>query len=199
MNFLVDFFANNFSSCVFLAAIFIAFIPTLESKIAIPFAMDAAIWGANALPAWQAFIFAYLGSILPCFLIIFVTRKLKTRTTGFVIDKFRKKYSIKTTILENEKSIFKKYLMLATFVALPLPLTGVWSGSILAGFSDLKLSGCFLSIGIGAFLSCFIVTLLCSIFENSIGFILFFSLLIIILFLIFELIFDVFKSHKKRT
>jgi len=50
MNFLVDFFSNNFENCIWLAIILIAICPTLESKIAIPLAMNTDIWGNNALP-----------------------------------------------------------------------------------------------------------------------------------------------------
>lgn len=198
MNFIVEFVANNFSSCIWLAVILLALIPTLESKIAIPFAMNSAMWGEAALQPWQAFLFAFIGSLIPSFIAMLITRKIKSRTTGFIASAVRSKYNIKTTLLEKEKSTFKKYLILTTFVALPLPLTGVWSGSFLAGFSDLKLGKCFIAICVGAFISCLIVTLLCAVFENSIGYILMFSIAVVVLYLIAEFSIDILKPILKK-
>ena len=194
----IEFFTNNFSTCIWLAVIILAMIPTLESKIAIPFAMNSGLWGSSALPAWQAFLFAFIGSLIPCIVSMLVTRKIKSKTTGFIANTIKKRYSIKSLLIEREKSYFKKYLTLATFVALPLPLTGVWAGSMLAGLSDLSLKNCFFAIAIGAFVSCCIVTLLCTIFVNSLGALLMISLFIIILFVVIELVVDLIKPLIKK-
>ncbi len=198
MDFIFDFFAENFSSCIWLATILVALIPTLESKIAIPFAMNPAFWGEAALPAWQAFLFSYIGAMLPCFLVILLTKKIKSKTCGFVVEKINNRYAKKLQAVENKSSNFKKYLMLTTFVALPLPLTGVWSGSVIAGLTNLDTKKCILTIAIGAFISCLIVTLLCVYFSNSITLILIISFAMILLFLLGELILSLIKRHKKR-
>lgn len=199
MDWLIDFFSQNFSSCIWLAVILVALIPTLESKIAIPFAMNTAIWGYSALPAWQAFLFAFIGSILPCLPCMLLARKIRRHTAGFVTDTFTKRYNVKTSLIEKQKSNFKKYFTLMSFVALPLPLTGVWTGSFVAGLSKLNFKQSFLSICIGALISCGIITLLCVYFENSIGYVLFVSLALVVIVLLFDLVGGLIKPLFKRT
>ena len=67
---MLDFFAENFSGCVFLAVILMAMIPTIESKIAIPFGLSYDIWGEATLSPIASFACAYVGSMLPSVLII---------------------------------------------------------------------------------------------------------------------------------
>lgn len=201
MKTILDFFANNFETCVFLAVILVALIPTLESKIAIPFAMSSLVWGSNALPAWQAFIFAFIGSMLPAYFALLAGRFIRKHTTGFVSEKIKSRFAAKSTTLEKEKSNFKKYAILCSFVALPIPLTGVWTGSLIAGMSSLKKGWSMLAITIGALISSGIITLLCTVFESSVTYILFASLIIIIAFLAGDFLYSIIRSsfHKKET
>lgn len=193
----MDFIINNFENCIWLIVLLIAMCPTLESKIAIPLAMNTAFWGNNAYSPLIALILAFIGSILPSLFLILISRKIKSKTAGFVTSNFIQKYKTKSARIENGKSDFKKYLLLACFVAIPIPLTGVWTGSIVAGFTNLDLKYSFISISIGAFISASAITLLCTLFNNSISYILMISIFIIILFLFFELIFS-FVSHYKK-
>lgn len=186
--------ANNFSSCVWLLTILVALIPTLESKIAIPLALNSAIWGTKALSPFYAFLFGFLGSIIPCFFVMLLSRKLKDKTTSFFVNK---KYMFKANKIGKSEGI-KKYILLTTFIAIPLPLTGVWSGSIIAGMSSLKLKYAFLSILIGALISSAITTLLCCFFENSVTAILIISILIIIVFMIADFIITYWPGAKKN-
>ncbi len=192
MNWFYELFIENFQGCIWLACILLAMIPALEAKIAIPFAMNPAFWGNNALPAWQACIFAFIGSILPSLAIIYFTRFCKSKTSGFLVNS--KKFSVKVKQLNNKSSNFKKYLTLCGFVALPLPLTGVWTGSLVAGISNLKIWKCIISIFIGALISCILMTLICVFFSNSIGTILIISLCLIIVFLAIDLFITLIKK-----
>ena len=198
MDFILDFFANNFYNCVWLAVILVAFCPTLESKIAIPLAMNTAIWGTHALSPFTAFILSFLGSLLPCYAIMLIIRKIKSKTSGFIIDKILKKYISKSQNLENHKSDFSKYFTLAAFVSVPLPLTGVWSGSLIAGLANLNINYCFIAITIGSLISAAAITLLCTIFENSIAYIFMISLVIIITFMFVDLFISLIKSKAKK-
>ena len=191
---MIDFFANNFSSCIWLAVILIALIPTLESKIAIPFAMNSALLGSHALSAFSAFALSLIGSILPCIFVIFLTRHLKSHTTGFVSG-FLNRYTVKTNLIQQKHSNLQKYLALAGFVAIPLPLTGVWTGSIIAGLTNLNIFKSFIAIFVGAIVSSGITTLLCVCFENSIGYIFLVSLLLVIIFAVINIVISLFKSR----
>ncbi len=197
MNFISQFFADNFMNCVWLAVLIVAFLPALESKISIPLAMNTAIWGSNAMSAGSAFLLSFLGSILPCYVIILLVRKLKGKTTGFVSSSFFRKYNYKSITIQNKQSTFKKYLALAGLVALPVPLTGVWTGSLIAGISNLNINYSFLSIVIGGAISAGAITLLCSVFENSISYIFMISLVIIVVFMLAELAISGIKKTTK--
>ena len=195
MNGIIDFFAHNFESCVWLAVLIVAMIPTLESKIAIPLAMNSAIWGANAISPISAFLLAFLGSILPCYFAMLLSRRIKKHTALVLHSKFLQKYAIRGAQMENQGEL-KKYVALAGFVSIPLPLTGVWSGSLIGGLSNLKIHYCFLSIAVGAFISAGAITLLCSLFNNSISAIFMISLILINIFMLIDLISHYIKPQK---
>ena len=80
---------------------------------------------------------------------------------------------------------------------MPLPLTGVYSGSLIAGLSNLKVYQAFIAIAIGEFISCLVITLLCVLFENSTLYILLAPLVLVAIFIIFDLIFILIKRKKK--
>ncbi len=197
MDSIINFFTDNFENCVWLAVMLIAIFPTLESKIAIPLAMNGAIWGSNALSPISALALSLVGSLLPSYLIMIIARKIKGKTTGFLTSRFFNRYNAKSSLIENKTSNFKKYLALAGFVAVPLPLTGVWTGSLIAGLSSLNLNYSFLTIAIGTLISTSAITLLCTIFTNSISYILIISFIIIIAFLFIDLFISMFR--KTRT
>lgn len=198
---MIDFFVDNFSSCVFLAVLLMALIPTIESKIAIPFGLSYAIWGEATLSPVVAFVAAYLGSMLPCIFIILIIRKLKSKTSGFLCDKFLAKvenrYGKRVEKLSSKSKTFYKLSTLALFVAVPLPLTGVYTGSLIAGLSNLKIYQSFIAIAIGEFISCLAITLLCVLFEDSTFLILIASLIILAVFVVFDLVFMLVKNKRK--
>lgn len=198
MELIINFFTNNFENCIWLAVLLVAVCPTLESKIAIPLAMNSAFWGNNAYSPLVALVLSFIGSILPSIFIIISTRKIKNKTTGFISSKFIQKYQAKCTEIEHQKSNLKKYLLLSCFVAVPIPLTGVWTGSIIAGLTNLNIKNCFISITIGAFISASAITILCSLFTNSIAYIFMISILIIIVFLFFEMFMSLIKHYKRK-
>ncbi len=196
---LVDFLSNNFQDCIWLAILLVALCPTLESKIAVPLAMNSAIWGEGAYTPILAFLISSLGALLPSIIIMFLARKIKKKTTGFVSSKFLNKYVNKSVIIEKRKSNFSKYMALAALVSVPLPLTGVWSGSLIAGLSSLDLKYAFIAIAIGNLISTAAITLLCTLFSNSIMYILIISLVIIILYLTIDMFIGLLKRKKESN
>lgn len=168
---MLEFIAENFSDCIYLAVFLVAIFPAIESKVSIPFGLSKPIWGAATLSPFMACLISFVGTMLPSIFVILLTRKLKGKTSGFIYDKFivRIKAKIKTHYDKfNEKTtILKKCLYLGCFVALPLPLTGVYTGSIIAGLSNLKVWQSYVSIFIGELLTCIGMTIICSLFENS--------------------------------
>ena len=195
MDFFYDVFVANFQGCVWLACILISMIPLLEAKIAIPFAMNPAFFGENALSGVGAYFCALLGSILPSIFIILLLRLIKSKTSVWCVS--NKKFAVKVNKINAQTSTLKKYVLLASFVAIPLPLTGVWTGSVIAGLGNLNIWKSLLAICIGAAISCAIMTVLCCLFSTSIGYILTVSLCMIVLFLIADIVISLIKKHHK--
>ena len=195
---MLEFLAEHFSDCVFVAVMIMAMIPTIESKVAIPFGMSSQIWGEATLSPVLSAVASCVGSMLPALLVICVARFVKNRTSGFVHDRFvsrvQTKFSDKLEKLKHKNSTFKKCLLLATFVAVPLPLTGVYTGSLIAGFTNLKVWQAFLAILIGEIFSCLAVLIICMFFENSAFYIFLFSLIFVGAYLLVSLCFWLVKK-----
>lgn len=202
---MVNFFVDNFGNSVVLAVLLMAMIPTLESKVAIPFALSVAIWGENVLSPIMAFFVSLCGSLIPAFCVILVARYIKKKTSGFVHEKIwskiESKYGEKLEKANLKSSTFKKCAWVALFVAIPLPLTGTYSGGFIAGLLNLKIWQAFLSVAIGTALSCAIVLVLCLCFANSTYYIFLVALGMIALWLSFSLCISLFKKirFKKKS
>lgn len=202
LSIMLETFADTFANCVPLVVFLVAIIPTLESKIAIPFGMSTQIFGDAALSPYLACVIAFFGSLLPAILVMILARKLKSMSCGFVLDRFFNQLKARTEKhfqkFNSKTTVLKKCIYLCGFVALPLPLTGVYTGSLLAGLSNLKMWQGFLAVCLGEFITCIGMTLLCSLFENSAFYILMMTLILIgTVLLVNFLIFLVGKICKK--
>ena len=153
---LEHFFSTVFGNNVVLATILIAIVPIIELKGAIPFSMSEEIWGTFALNSWQAFLFSFIGSslIVPVLALIYmpIIRWLKNtklfRSIGNAIENKVNRKKDKVENKHSKTSIAIKVLSVFLFVAIPLPFTGVWTGTCLA-----------VVLGLGFWLTCFTVIL----------------------------------------
>lgn len=200
---MVNFFVDNFGGSIILAVLVMSMIPTLESKVAIPFALSVAIWGENVLSPVLAFFVALCGSMVPAFFVILVARFVKNKTSGFIHEKFwnkiEKKYGKKIEKANSKSSTFKKCAWVAMFVAIPLPLTGTYSGGFIAGLLDIKFWQAFLSVAVGAAVSCAIVLTLCLCLANSTYYIFLVALGMIALWILASLVVSLFKHWKAKN
>lgn len=199
---MLEFFSNIFNNSAGLAVFFVSMIPTIEGKVGIPFGMASQIWGDKALSACVSACYAFLGSILPTILMILLGKFLKKKTHLMVVErwtaKFKQKNDAKLSRLKQNKSAFKKCFLLASFVAVPLPLTGVYAGGLIAGLSDLKFWQGLLSVVTGEIVACVIVALFCACFENASLYIFIFALSVCVLYLLISLISSLVKHNKKN-
>lgn len=201
---MANFFADNFSNCVILAVFLVAMCPMFESKVAIPLALSVAIWGEATLSPLLAFVVAFFGSVLPAIFVLLMAKFLKRKTAGFIHEKFMTKFENKHKRhfdnIDKKSSTFKKCLAIATFVAVPLPLTGVYTGSLIAGFTDLKYWQALIAVTIGEVVSCAAILVLCVLFDNSAFYVLIASLVIIVGFLLARLVMMLSEKlkHKKN-
>jgi len=133
-------------------------IPWIESRYIIPYALWEFNW-----ELWQVFPLAILGNMLP---IPFVLLFFK------FVEKFLRKFQFWTKVMDwlfkrtreraDGKIIKYEYLGLIMFVAVPLPFTGAWTGSLIAYLFDLKFSKSLLTILLGVIISATITVILYS-------------------------------------
>ena len=123
-----------------LIVFFISMIPLIELRGAIPVAVGMDL----GLPEWLVLIVAILGNILPVPIIYLFARKVLVWGSGVKWQPFKKfcNFCLKKGEKAGDKLLNKAhggvYWALFLFVAIPLPGTGAWTGTLAA--SILKLS-----------------------------------------------------------
>ncbi len=135
-----------------LKVIGIAASPIAELRVAIPWA----IW--HDFPWYYAFVLAVIGNLLPVPFILLFLNAISRRLSkiGF-FDRFLHRLFEHT---RRRGRIVERYerIGLVLFVAIPLPVTGAWTGSLLAVLFGLKFKHALLSIFIGILIAGTIVT-----------------------------------------
>lgn len=118
--------------CLF--TMLVSMLPVIELRGGLPFGV------ALGLPYYLAFPAAVAGNLIPApFIIVYIRRifalmrKYLPRLNGLV-DKLEKKAHLK-----GKKVQKYQYLGLWLFVAIPLPGTGAWTGSLAAAFLGMRL------------------------------------------------------------
>ena len=118
----------------FTLTMLVSMIPVVELRGGIPFGVAA------GLPVWAAFLAAMLGNLIPVpFIIVYIRRifqwmREKLPRLNSLVDRLENKAHLKGRRVNKYK-----YLGLAIFVAIPLPGTGAWTGSLAAAFLDMPL------------------------------------------------------------
>lgn len=173
-------FSAIFGSWSWFATVLISMFPIIELKGAIPVGMNSKFWGENVLNGTEAFLFSLLGSclVVPIIALIFkpiVNWLKKTKVfkkLGHFIDEKVKKHSssieskAQEEVKSSKKKTFIKMLGVFTFVAIPLPLTGVWTGTCIGVAIGLKFWQVCVSIIIGNIVAGLIITTVCAVFPQ---------------------------------
>lgn len=131
----------------------LAMVPVFELRGAIPVGVAA------GLPFWIVFITAILGNLLPVpFLILFTRRVFEwLRKKSAFLERLVSRLEMKAAAKED---LLKKYelLGLCILVAIPLPGTGAWTGSLVAAVFDIRLKHAFPAIALGVLIAAVIVS-----------------------------------------
>lgn len=169
-----ELFAKVFGQNAALATILISIVPVIELKGAIPFGMSNAFWGDAALSGALALACSLLGGLIVAVLLSFllnpvVKRLKKTKTLKNVVERFERSIKEKATFCDsakkkNQKTFFKM-LGVFLFVAVPLPLTGVWTGTAIAVFLGLNVWQSIVSAFLGNVAAGILITCVCSVFP----------------------------------
>lgn len=202
METLQQFFVDVFGDNVWLAVVLFAVLPLTEARLAIPFGLSVKLWGSNVLhPVW-ACVCGVVGSFLPCvFIILFLKPILKwlmqTKWFKGLALKIESLANKKSTKIKAEQSEWKKYTLLGLFVAIPLPLTGVWSGSLIASMLNLSTLKSAITILCGNIVAGTIITVISVLFGGATEVLMLIILVIIVVYVLIMIVLNVIKKHKK--
>lgn len=189
---LIDF---SFFKSPWLATIIISMLPIFELKGSIPVGMSKTLWNEYALNFYEAFLCAMIGTIIitPILILIITPILNYLKRTKFLKGLAQKvENKIKENSLKNSRStLIKQYFALFLFVAIPLPLTGVYMGCAIASFLKLNFWLSCLCVIIGNFVSGVVITIL-SYFCGD------FSLLIVLTFTILLVLILIYNHYKKK-
>ncbi len=137
--------------CVF----FCSMIPIIELRGAIP------LGAALGLPWWFCFTLAIVGNMLPVPIILLFVKKVLHWMAKCRVKFFNKVANKLFEKADKNRDKIEKYGFwgVALFVAIPLPGTGAWTGTLVASLFDMKFWKAFLSALIGVLGAGVIMTL----------------------------------------
>lgn len=139
-----------------LIVVIIAALPVVELRGALPVAINV-----FHMPWYWAFCLAVIGNLLPVPILLLFFDSLAKAISKVDIGKRLVNWVLQRTRRHGE--VIERYerIGLILFVAIPLPVTGAWTGSIAAFLLGLKFNYAFLSILCGVIIAGAIVTCLC--------------------------------------
>ena len=150
MQWLTDTMAGEFT-----LTMLVSMIPVVELRGGIPFGVAA------GLPVWAAFLAAVIGNLIPVpFIIVYIRRifqwmRQHMPRLNSLVDKLERKAHLK-----GQRVTKYKYLGLMLFVAIPLPGTGAWTGSLAAAFLDMPLRKAIPSVIVGVLIAGMAISIL---------------------------------------
>ena len=135
-------------------------LPIIELKGAIPLGLGLGV------PFWTTYLIALIGSCLPAPFIVFFIEKVIRWMQRSKVKVFNRFANWLMGKVEKHKGKIEKYGYLGVFifVAIPLPGTGVWTGSLIASVLGLKPAKAIPLIILGNVVAGFIMLMLSSIF-----------------------------------
>ena len=138
-----------------LATGLISMVPVFELRGGIP--VGIAVLKQNPI---LVYIIAVIFNLIPVIPVLLFLNPIKRILENVPV--FRSFFNFLAKKAEKNKKIVEKYeeLGLMLFVAVPLPVTGAWTGSLIAVMMGLKVMKSFLFISLGVIIAGIIVTLL---------------------------------------
>ena len=127
-----------------LVTFFISMVPVVELRGAIP------IGTANGLPLWVAIAISIIGNLIPVpFIIIFIRKiftwlRRKSQGLNHLVTRLENRATKKSDVVQRYA-----FWGLFVLVAIPLPGTGAWTGSLVAAMLDMRLKRAFPAIALG--------------------------------------------------
>lgn len=192
-----ELFANVFGQNAALATILISIVPVIELKGAIPFGMSETFWGDTALSGMLALGCALFGGLIVAVFLSFLLNPIvkwlkKTKTFKKIAERFERSIKEKAVFDDSQKTQTKKtlYKMLGVFifVAVPLPLTGVWTGTAIAVFSGLNVWQSIVSAFFGNVVAGILISFVCSIFPAFTTILFYIVIALVVVVVVYQII-----------
>lgn len=189
-----------------IATIFISMIPVIELRGAIPFGSSEEIWGGKALSLMEAAIYSVIGSILAAVLIVLLLIPIfsllkKTRLFSSFINILEEKFTKKSNLIvakSNYKEL-KKWVGVMLFVSVPLPLTGVWTGSAVAVFLKMGFYRSVTAVSVGAIVAAIIVTVISGLLKEKALFVFYLFCLILFFLIVLFVVRIIIKKNVEKN
>ena len=180
----------------YIAVILVSMFPLIELKGAIPVGMTEAF----SLSIVETALMAYIGSTVIAVLIFFLLKPIfkllkKVKIFNLVIRKLEglfihkaEKIAAKSEGRDVEKEA-KRIMIIALllFVAVPFPVTGVWTGTAIAVFLSLKFREAILPLALGNLIAGGIITLLTYLFAAYVDIIIYVLLALALIMLAYTI------------
>jgi len=138
-----------------ISVILLGMLPIFELRGALPLGFYL------GLPLAKNFMLSVLGNMLPIIPLMFLLNPVSDRLRRIPLWKRFFDWLFERT--KKKADVIQKYeaLGLAIFVAIPLPMTGAWSGAIAASLFKIRFRYAFPAIFLGVVGAAIIVTILC--------------------------------------
>lgn len=140
---------------IFFSTMFMAMVPVIELRGAIPFGVAAGI------SVKQALVCAIIGNLLPIpFILLFLRRVfvwMRKISSGFenLVEKLELRAKRKQGIVDKYEIIG-----LIILVAIPLPGTGAWTGALVATVLDIRMRRAMPAITVGVIIAGILVSVI---------------------------------------
>jgi len=150
-------FFENFTQNIgnYIAVFFTSMIPIGELRASIPLGL-----GVFKLDIYSTIIISIIGNFIPAVIIIYAIDPI----SKFLIKRFKFMDRFFTWLFNRtRKKYYKKYekysgFALSVFVGIPLPITGAWTGSVIAFVFGFPKKRALLDVFIGLLMAAAIVT-----------------------------------------
>ena len=139
-----------------LCVLFCSMIPIIELRGAIP------LGAALGLPWWQSYALSVIGNMLPVPFILLLIKGMIGWMSHSRVAFFNKLANFLLRKVEKKRDQIEKYSFwgVALFVGIPLPVTGAWTGSLVAAMIDMKFWKALLSCFLGVLIAGVVVSLI---------------------------------------
>ena len=204
-----------FGNHVWLATIVISMLPLFEVKAGIPFAMD------RGYSFWKALSFAMIGSAIITILLTFlfniiinalkktkafkkialsIETKIKTKSQKITDEAENKTINQQDREKRSILNFWLKFVAIVAFVAVPIPLTGVWTGTCIAVCVGLKPYQTISAVLIGNFIASTLVSLLSKLIGHELLLAIMVGIIVLVIItFIIKLIIKIVKNKREKT